>query len=390
MSSSAPPTLPARVLRGGHSGPLQVARFSPDGRYCLTAGQDRTVCLWNPYRADDAAADGGGGDDEAGAGAGAGSGGGGGGGGGPPGALLLKQYRGHGHDVCDVAVAPDASRFCSVGGDKCAIVWDVAQGRVLRKLNGHDQRLSSCCWAGADASVLLTGSDDKTVRRWDMRAQPRGGGGGGGGGSGGNTSVGPASCLQTLGADVFHDSVTRVLVAGGHSVLACAMDGRVAEFDLRSASRTVDELGCPVATMALSHDGNCLLLAAPAPAAAAAAGAADGGAPAARLVLTERGSGSVLAHYGGHRNGDYRLTPAFSPDDALVVCGSEDGAVLFWDIVEATVVARLPDAHRRAVSCVDLARVPGGVPGGGGGGAAMLTASFDGTAKLWLPPPSSS
>jgi hypothetical protein len=65
--------------------------------------------------------------------------------------------------------------------------------------------------------------------------------------------------------------------------------------------------------------------------------------------------------------------------------------VLFWDIVEATVVARLPDAHRRAVSCVDLARVPGGVPGGGGsGGAAMLTASFDGTAKLWLPPPSSS
>jgi mitogen-activated protein kinase organizer 1 len=369
MRASAAPELPTRLARTlrGHQGALQVARFSADGRYCITAGQDRTCCLWNPHRsaADELA-------DDAGAGAGAGAGA---AGARADNAVLLKQYRAHGQDVCDVAIAPDGARFASVGGDKCAVVWDIAAGKVVRKLFGHEQRISSCCFAGADAALLLTSSHDKTVRCWDLRAQPRGAGGAGAHADGAAVA-GPAACVQTLGGDVFHDSVTRVLACGEHAVAACAMDGRVAEWDLRAGRRAVLELGAPIATMALSHDRNCLLLAAPAPEAAEAAPA-----PAARLVLAERASGAVLAHYGGHRNSAFRLQPAFAPGDAHVACGGEDGAVLFWDLVEAGLAARVPDAHARAVSCVDLARYTGP-----GGGAAMLTASFDSTAKLWLPP----
>lgn len=315
-AAAALPTTRVRALRG-HTAPLHVVTFTTDGSYAATAGQDRTICLWNPYRPPAAG-------DEA------------------RGGYLLQTYRGHGHEVMDVALLPGNARLASVGGDRCAFLWDAATGAVVRKLFGHEQRLSAVA-ANAEGTLLVTGAHDMTARVWDVRGR----------GSGGAVQV-----LQG-----FRDNVTRVLFArGGDAIVAAALDGCVRTFDLRAGRALSDDVGAPVSSLALSNDGNCALAACP----------RGGG----FLALLERGRGTVLRRYAGaHTNALYRLVPAFSATDSHVVAGSEDGGVAFYDLVRGTATARLPAAHRRVVSAVAVHPSPLA--------AVMLTASFDGTAGVW-------
>ena len=65
--------------------------------------------------------------------------------------------------------------------------------------------------------------------------------------------------------------------------MAGSVDGTVRCFDLRAGACYADELGHPVASMALSHDGNCLL-----------AACLDS-----RVRLLDREGGELLATYQG-------------------------------------------------------------------------------------------
>ena len=336
MTSALLPDSCFSVLRG-HAGPVQFAKWAGDarGRYALTGGQDRSIMLWNPYRAEDVDVVDASGASLSSSSAAASAA--------PPTALRIAEFRAHGHEVLEAAVAPGGERMASVGGDRCAFVWDVPSGAVLRKLFGHEQRLTSVALAPAGGgAVLVTGSDDKTVRLWDMRAPAR------------------AGALQVL-ADAT-DNVTRVL-AGAADVVAASMDGHVRRYDLRSSRVLADDAGAPVVAAARSGDGLCLL----------AATLRAGG----RLLLLEAAGGRRLKAYAGHANSLYRCTPAFSADDAHTLCGGEAGDVLFWDLVSAAPAHALRGAHARVVSWVEPhpdADAP----------AALLTASYDGTAKLWV------
>ena len=48
------PTTPITRLLGHEDGPIRAVKFSHDGKYCISAGQDRTVRLFNPTRIDPA------------------------------------------------------------------------------------------------------------------------------------------------------------------------------------------------------------------------------------------------------------------------------------------------------------------------------------------------
>jgi len=321
------PTVEVCTLRG-HRAPLQFARFTSNGRYAITGGQDKTIRLWNPYRD---------GDTDSLADASRRSSGG-------CSGLLLKEYVGHGYEVLEAVVSSGNDRIASVGGDKCAIVWDVATAAPVRKLFGHEQRINSCAF-NEDASVLVTASNDKTCRCFDVRSASR-------------------SAFQVLSG--FRDNVTRVL-ATPTEIAATSMDGHLRVFDLRVGRLLDDAVGSPLVCMARSYDGNCTL----------ASTFVGGG----ELLLLERASGAALRRYAGHGNALYRCAPAFTSDDAHVVCGGEDGRVVFWDLVAAAAGAparTLPRAHSRVVSWVETHPDPAV--------CAMLTASYDGTAKLWLHP----
>ena len=74
----------------------------------------------------------------------------------------------------------------------------------------------------------------------------------------------------------------------------------------------------------------------------------------------------------GHQNESFKLSCAFSHDDAHVLSGSEDGSLHIWDLVEARQLARV-NAHSGALFALacDPKRLH------------VLTAAGDGLVKLW-------
>src|SRR5262249_27001956 len=106
--------------------------FSPDGRWVLTASDDRTARVWDVVT------------------------------GKPRFAVPLR----HGHAVLRASFSPDGSRILTASADRTAGVWDAVTGRRIATLAGHrgpvcDARFSP------DGGRVVTASSDSTARIWD-------------------------------------------------------------------------------------------------------------------------------------------------------------------------------------------------------------------------------
>lgn len=87
-----------RILKG-HRGPVLNVKFTANGKYCISASQDKSAILWNPFRG-----------------------------------LVIKEYKGpHNHEVNDVCITSDNARFVTCGGDRSAFLWDVSTAEVIGK-----------------------------------------------------------------------------------------------------------------------------------------------------------------------------------------------------------------------------------------------------------------
>ena len=61
--------------------------------------------------------------------------------------------------------------LCAIrAGDKTVILWNVATGRMINKLEGHSRFVTSCAFS-PDNRLLATGSNDKTVIVWMIDQQ---------------------------------------------------------------------------------------------------------------------------------------------------------------------------------------------------------------------------
>lgn len=290
----------------GHKGAVNAVKFNADGNYCLTGGEDRRILLWNPHR--DLEAEG-------------------------AAHAPIKEYAAHNNRVLDIAVARDNASFASCGGDKMVFMWDVASGRVSRRLIGHEQRVN-CVAYNEESSILLSGSYDKSVRCWDCRSRS-------------------TTAVQVLTQCA--DSVSAV-ISSSHEIIVGSIDGCIRTFDLRMGSLSCDSIGCPVTNVSLSRDQNCVL-----------ASSLDS-----TLRLIDKSTGQLLNQYTGHQSKMFKTGCCISHDDAFVLSGSEDGLLHVWDLVEARPLRRIR-AHSGplvALSCHPKR-------------LSMLSASHDGTVKLW-------
>ncbi|KAH7332497.1 hypothetical protein KP509_20G090900 [Ceratopteris richardii] len=153
------------------------------------------------------------------------------------------------------------------------------------------------------------------------------------------------------------DSVTSVVVTETE-ILGGSVDGTVRTFDIRLGREIVDNLGQSITSIFLSNDKKCIL-----------AGCLDS-----TLRLIERFSGDLLQEYKGHSCKSYKLDSCLTNTDAHVVSGSEDGKILFWDLVDASVVSSAK-AHASVVTSVNYHPIEN----------CMITSSVDGTVKVWKP-----
>ncbi|PSK54088.1 Transcription initiation factor TFIID subunit 5 [Elsinoe australis] len=166
------------VIYRSHSGPVWDVRFSPFGHYFLSSSTDRTARLWStshisPHRlfvGHDADVDitawhpnsayvftGSGSPDrtvrmwdvQRGS--------------------AVRMFTGHTGNITSLAASPNGKMLASADDRGEVLVWDLAAGRLLKRMRGHARGgVWSLDWS-VESTVLVSGGADGTVRVWDVQ-----------------------------------------------------------------------------------------------------------------------------------------------------------------------------------------------------------------------------
>ena len=66
-----------------------------------------------------------------------------------------------------VSFSPDGTKFASGSDDKTVKLWDVTSGECLKTLEGHSWTVTSVSFS-PDGTKVASGSNDNTVKLWDV------------------------------------------------------------------------------------------------------------------------------------------------------------------------------------------------------------------------------
>ena len=145
-------------MYAGHLSDVDCLTFHPNSLYLATGSSDRSCRLWDVQRG-----------------------------------ACVRLFVGHQSPISCLKISPDgrylasaaagngtASQFAGVDGvnptsrgayvnDVSISLWDLASGRRIKKMWGHSERIYSMDFS-ADGSLLVTGSEDCSVRCWDVRS----------------------------------------------------------------------------------------------------------------------------------------------------------------------------------------------------------------------------
>lgn len=214
--------------------------------------------------------------------------------------------------------------------------------------DGHQNYVYQIAFA-PKGNILVSGSYDEAVFMWDVRrAQVM-------------RSL-PAHSDPVAGIDVVHD---------GTLIVSCALDGLIRIWDTHSGQclRTlVMEDNPPATCVKFSPNGKYVL-----------AWTLDG-----CIRMWSYVESRVVKTFQGHVNDKFSLSGCFGTygprnvtyDQPLcfAVSGSEDGSILFWDIVSKQILQRL-NGHSGAVLCVHTGTL--------NGKRMVVSCGADKTVRLW-------
>ena len=174
--------------------------------------------------------------------------------------MLLSEHKG----LRCIAMSPDGMFIATGSEDTTIRLWDINTGQLTRTLKGHSHRIHSVIFT-SNGQILISGSEDNTIRLW-------------------NVTTGENIKTYTAHTDA----------SGSHGGSPLSLEG--------------------VKSLALSPDGKTL-----------ASGSYDG-----EVRLWDTKTGELKSQLAGHSKGVTTL--AFSQDGKTLFSASDDGTVLLWNI----------------------------------------------------------
>jgi eukaryotic-like serine/threonine-protein kinase len=116
-----------------HTEAVQSLSWSPDGKYIASAGQDRTVQVWE-------AATG----------------------------RVFSVYREHRREIWIVAWSPNGKYIASAGSDELVKIWDATTNLDISIHAEHVKTVRALSWS-PQSTALASAGDDGEVRIWDIQ-----------------------------------------------------------------------------------------------------------------------------------------------------------------------------------------------------------------------------
>jgi WD40 repeat protein len=245
----------------------------------------------------------------------------------------LPALLGHFDWARTVAFSPDGSQVVTGSDDQSVRIWQVSSGKCIQTLQGHSDCVSSVAFS-PDASQLVSGSGDESVRIWQ---------------------VSTGKCIQTLQG---HSGYVTSVAFGpdGEHIYSGSFDTSVRIWQVSSGKciQTLQSHTGGVYSVALSPDGSQI-----------ARGSEDKS-----VRIWQVSTGKCIHTLQGHSNEVFSV--AFSPDGSQVVSGSSDKSVRIWQVSSGNCIQTV-QGHSHGVFSVVYSS----------DGSQVVTGSADKSVRIW-------
>ncbi len=245
----------------GHTGFVYAVAYSPDGRFIVSGSRDKTLKIWDVATGS-----------------------------------VLHTLSEHSDEVNAVAYSPDGLFIASGSKDNTVKIWDAATGAEQHTFSGHSDDVNAVAYS-PDGRFMASGSTDNTVKTWNVATGTK---------------------QRTLSGHTY--AVHAVAYSpDGRFIASGSRDGTVNIWNAATGAkqRTLSGHDLWVNAVAYSFDGRFI-----------ASGGSDH-----TVKIWDTATGAILNTFSGHSGWVNALS--YSPDGRFIASGSVDTTVKIWPVLNA-------------------------------------------------------